>query len=158
VLDHVVATATAPLASRDLVVAALGGHAHELDALIVAATAAANGWRVTYVAAGVPADDVAETLEHVGARILALSLAAVSGDRVDPRELRRLRTLLPSHVELLAVGTTADVQRAALTETGAIPLVGLDMLRARLRELRGAVSAATPSNGRGSRPRIRARR
>jgi hypothetical protein len=61
-------------------------------------------------------------------------------------------------VELLAVGTTADVQRAALTETGATPLVGLDMLRARLRELRGAVSAATPSNGRGSRPRIRARR
>ena len=158
VLDHVVATATAPLASRDLVVGLLGGHAHELDALLVAATAASDGWRVTYMGPGVPADDIADTLEHVDARVLALSVVAASGDRLIPRELRRLRALLPPHVELLVVGTSADVQRAALAETGATPLVGLPMLRVRLRALRGVASANDMADRSPSRPRIRARR
>jgi methylmalonyl-CoA mutase cobalamin-binding subunit len=153
VLDHIVATATAPLASRDLVVTTLGGHAHELDALIVAAAAAADGWRVTYVGPSVPADDVAETLEHVGARVLAISVAAAPGDRVIPRELRRLRALLPAHVELLVVGTTADVHRAAISDTGATPLVGLTLLRARLRALRGAPAVVDAASDRASRRR-----
>jgi DNA-binding transcriptional MerR regulator/methylmalonyl-CoA mutase cobalamin-binding subunit len=159
VLDHVVATATAPLHSRDLVVAPLGAHAHELDALIVAVAAAADGWRVTYVGADVPAEDVAETVQHVDGHVLALSLAASSGDRVIPRELRRLRALLSSRVEFLVVATTADVQRAALAETGATPIVGLRMLRTRLRALREDSSAANGTTDRASsRPRIRARR
>ena len=159
VLDHVVATATAPLHSRDLVVAPLGAHTHELDALIVAAAAAADGWRVTYVGAGVPAEDVAETVQHVGGHVLALSLAASSGDRVIPRELRRLRALLPARVEFLVVATTADVQRAALAETGATSIVGLRMLRTRLRALREDSAADNGTTDRASsRPRIRARR
>jgi len=159
VLDHVVATATAPLASRECVVGLLGGHAHELDALVVAAAAAADGWRVTYVGPGVPVDDIVETLEHVGARVLAVSVAAVPGDRVLPRELRRLRELLPPRIELLVVGTTADVPRASLTGTGATPLFGLGMLRARLRALRGPMSAGNDAADRAaSRPRIRVRR
>ena len=158
VLDHVVATATAPLASRDLVVGLLGGHAHELDALLVAATAASDGWRVTYMGPGVPADDIADTLEHVDARVLALSVAAASGDRLIPRELRRLRALLPPRVEILVIGTSADVQRAALAETGATPLVGLPMLRVRLRALRDVASVNDMADRSPSRPRIRARR
>lgn len=159
VLDHVVATATAPLASRDLVVAPLGVHPHELDALIVAAAAAAEGWRVTYVGTGVPAEDIAETVQYLDGRVLALSLAASSGDRVIPRELRRLRTLLPARVEFLVVATTAEVQRAAITETGATPIVGLRVLRTRLRALGRDPSAEQGKSGRArSRPRIRARR
>jgi hypothetical protein len=150
VLDHVVVTATAPLASRDLVVTTLGGHADELDALIVAAAAAADGWRVTYVAPGLPADDIAETVDHVAAAVLTLSLAAASGDRVIPRELRRLRALLPARVELLVVGTTADVHRATIARTGATPLVGLAPLRTRLRALRGAAVTADGASARAS--------
>jgi methylmalonyl-CoA mutase cobalamin-binding subunit len=123
VLDHVVATATAPLASRDLVVATLAGHAQELDALVLAAVAAADGWRVTYVGPGVSPDDIVELLEHVGARVLAVSVAATTGDRLTSRELRRLRMLVPAAVELLVA-----------------PLSGLAMLRARLRALRDAIS------------------
>jgi MerR family transcriptional regulator, light-induced transcriptional regulator len=151
VLDHIVATATAPLASRDLVVATLGGHAHELDALIVAAAAASDGWRVTYVGPGVPADDVAETLELVAARVLILSLAAAPGDRGVPRELHRLRELLPAPVALLVVGTAADVHRASIVDTGATPLAGLTALRTHLRELREPVPGV-------NRPRVARRR
>ena len=151
VLDHIVATATAPLASRDLVVTTLGSHTQELDALIVAAAAAADGWRVTYVGPGVPADDVAETFEYVAARVLILSLVAAPGDRGIPRELRRLRALLPPPVELLIVGTTPDVHRASIVDTGATPLTGLSALRAHLHELR----AAAPGP---NRPRVSRRR
>jgi MerR family transcriptional regulator, light-induced transcriptional regulator len=156
VLDHIVATATAPLATRDVVVTTLGGHAHELDALIAAAAAAADGWRVTYIGPRVPADDIADALEQLDAHLLILSLAAPPGDREIPRELRRLRALLPAHVELLVVGSTPDVRRPSIVDTGATPLVGLGALRARLRELRAAapgVSRARPSIGR--RPRAR---
>ena len=138
VLDHVVATATAPLALRDVVVTTLGDQAPELDALIVAAATAADGWRVTYVGPRVPADDVADTLALLDAHVLILSLAAPPGDREIPRELRRLRALLPAHVELLVVGSTPDVHRSSIVDTGATPLAGLGALRARLRELRGA--------------------
>ena len=158
VLDHVVATATAPLASRDVVVGLLGGHTHELDALILAATAASDGWRVTYVGPGVPADDIADTLEQVDARVLVLSAAATPGDRLIPRELRRLRALLPARVELLVVGTRADAPRTVLAETGATPLVGLAMLRARLGALRVAASASDTAARSSTRPRIQARR
>jgi len=153
VLDHVVATATAPLDSCDLVVTTLGGHAHEIDALVVAAAAAADGWRVTYVGPGVPPDDVAEILDHVGARVLALNLAAAPGDRVIPRELRRLRTLLPARVEILVVGTTAAVRRAAIADTGAAPLVGLTPLRGRLRALQTASAGVDTTSDRASRRR-----
>jgi MerR family transcriptional regulator, light-induced transcriptional regulator len=151
VLDHIVATATAPLALRDVVVTTLGDHAPELDALIVAAATAADGWRVTYVGPRVPADDVADTLELLDARVLILSLAAPPGDREIPRELRRLRSLLPAHVELLVVGSTPDVHRSSIVDTGATPLAGLGALRTRLRELRGAAP-------RVSRPRASSRR
>jgi hypothetical protein len=57
------------------------------------------------------------------------------------------------------VAPAADVQRAAFAETGATPLVGVAMLRARLRVLRGAASVETDAAGReATRPRIRARR
>jgi len=142
VLDHVVATATAPLASRDLVVASLAGHAQELDALVVAAAAAADGWRVTYVGPGVPVDDITEMLEQVGAGVLALTVPAGAGDRTVPRELRRLRALLSAPVNILVIGPSADAHRAVLGETGATPLVGLAMLRKRLRALRDAARSA----------------
>ena len=143
VLDDIVATATAPLASRDVVITTLGDHAPELDALIVAAAAAADGWRVTYAGPRVPADDVADMLELLDAHVVILSLHAPAGDRESPRELRRLRALLPAHVELLVVGSTPDVHRSSIVDTGATPLAGLGALRARLRELRGAAPRVT---------------
>jgi methylmalonyl-CoA mutase cobalamin-binding subunit len=151
VLDHIVATATAPLASGDVVVATLGDQPAELDALIVAAAAAADGWRVTYLGPRVPTDDIADTLELLDAHVVILSLHAPPGDREIPRELRRLRALLPARVELLVVGATPDVRRSSIVDAGTTPLVGLGPLRTRLRALRGT----TP---RASRPRASSRR
>ena len=75
---------------------------------------------------------------HAGCPVTARSSARQTPDATIPRELRRLRALLPARVALLVVGTTAEVQRASIVDTGATPLVGLAALRARLRELRQA--------------------
>ena len=149
VLDHIVATATAPLDSGDLVVTTLGSHAQEVDALVVAAAAAAEGWRVTYVGSRVPTDDVVDTLEHLDARLLVLSLAAPPGDREVPRELRRLRAMLPASIEVLVVGAASDVHRSSIVDTGATPLGGLTELRAHLRERHAAAHAGRAARAAG---------
>ncbi len=159
VLDQIVATATAPLASRELVVATLVGAAQELDALVVAAAAAVGGWRVTYVGPGAAADDVADLLASVGARVLVVSVAAARGDRLVPRELRRLRALVPARVDLLAVRPTAAAHRTMPGGTSATPLVDLPTLRTRLRALRDAVPLAVRAADRtGPRPATSRRR
>jgi methylmalonyl-CoA mutase cobalamin-binding subunit len=138
VLDHVTAAATSPLAAPHLVVTTPSGQSQELGALVTAAAAAAEGWRVTYVGPGLPAEEVAETVAHVHARAVALSLGAASSDRVIPRELRRLRALLPAGVAILVEGTATDAHRAILGEIHASALHDLPALRARLRTLRDA--------------------
>lgn len=135
-LDRVAEAATTPLATPALVVTTPSGQSQELGAQIVAAAAAAEGWRVTYVGPGLPAEDIAETVIHAGAAAVALSLGAVAGDRVVTREIRRLHALLPRHVAILIDGAAADAYRGAIRETGATVLRDLTALRTRLRTLR----------------------
>lgn len=134
-LDQLTATATAPDASPDLVVTTPTGQSHELGALVTAASAAAAGWRVTYVGPGLPAEDTAEAVALVDARAVALSLGTAPGDRVIPRELRRLRALLPSQVAILVEGAATEAHRAVLGEIGASVLRDTPDMQAHLRAL-----------------------
>jgi methylmalonyl-CoA mutase cobalamin-binding subunit len=136
VLDHVIAAATSPRASPTLVVATPSGQPQELGALVAAAAAATEGWRVVYLGPGLPAEDIAEAAVHAGARAVAVSLGAVAGDRAIPRELRRLRAALPPAVPVLAEGAATDVHRAVLGEIGATVVPDLVGLRAELRARR----------------------
>jgi methylmalonyl-CoA mutase cobalamin-binding subunit len=135
VLDQVMATAASPAASPDLVVTTPTGQSQEIGALVTAAAAAAEGWRVTYVGPGLPAEEVAEAAALLEARAVALSLGSAAGDRLIPRELRRLRALLAADVAILVEGSAADAHRAVLGEIGATVLRDTPALRARLRAL-----------------------
>lgn len=135
-LDRFIEAATTPLAAPALVVTTPSGQSHELGALLAAAAAAAEGWRVTYVGPGLPAEDIVETAVHTGARAVALSLGAAAGDRIVTRELRRLRALLPGDVAILVEGAAADAYRGVIRETGATVLRDLPALRMRLHALR----------------------
>jgi DNA-binding transcriptional MerR regulator/methylmalonyl-CoA mutase cobalamin-binding subunit len=136
VLDQVTATAMSPVASPDLVVTTPIGQSEELGALVTAAAAAAaEGWRVTYVGAGLSAETAAEAATLLDARAVALSLGTAAGDRLIPRELRRLRALLPTEVAILVEGAGADAHRAVLGVIGASVLRDPPTLRARLRAL-----------------------
>ena len=135
-LDRLVEAASSPLAPHDLVVTTPSGQSHELGALLVTATAAAEGWRAIYVGPGVPAEAIAETTAQLGARAVTVSLGTSGSDRAIPRELRRLRALLPQDVAILIEGAAADAHRGVLREIDAVILRDPAALRARLRALR----------------------
>jgi MerR family transcriptional regulator, light-induced transcriptional regulator len=91
---------------------------------------------VTYLGAGLPAEDIAEAAVRTRARAVALSLVYPAGDPAVAHELRRLRTLLPDRVTMLAGGAAASAYRAQLDETDIRILGDLGELRAMLRALR----------------------
>ena len=57
-----------------VVVATPAGELHELGAMLVATTAAAEGWRVLYLGADLPAEDIAAVARRTDVRAVALSL------------------------------------------------------------------------------------
>ena len=136
VLDRVIESASSPLAMANVVVATPTGQVHEFGALLVAATAAAEGWRVTYLGAELPAEDIAEAAVQTQARAVALSVVSPGGDPAVGHELRRLRTLLPKDVALVVGGAAASAYRSVLDEIGAVRLNDLEGFRAQLRMLR----------------------
>jgi MerR family transcriptional regulator, light-induced transcriptional regulator len=164
VLDRVTETATLPGAGPDLVVATPTGQPQELGALLAAAAAAAEGWRVVYLGPGLPAEDIAEAATQARARAVTVSLGAAPSDHGVSRELRRLRALLPDDVAIIVEGVAADAPRDVVREIGASVLRDVPTLLARLRALRAATYATDatdaggarvgrPRRGRGSRPR-----
>lgn len=136
-LDRIVDAATSPLARPDLVVSTPTGQTQELGALLAAATAAAEGWRPLYLGPGLPAEAIAETTARTGARAVTLSLSDLASDRLVPRELRRLRSLLPPGVAIVVEGAS-DANRAVLREIDAVVVRDAAALRAWLRESREA--------------------
>ena len=138
VLDGVVEGASPPLATASVVVATPSGQIHELGALLVAASAATEGWRVTYLGPDLPAEDIAECAVRIRARAVALSVVYPSGDPAIGDELRRLRTALPKRTALLVGGFATPSYSAVLTAIGAVRLDDLTGLRVVLRKLRRA--------------------
>jgi len=134
VLDRVTETATSPSATPSLVVATPAGQLHEFGALLAAATAAADGWSVTYLGPDLPAEDIAEAAARTRARAVALSIVYPPGDPAVKHELRRLAALLPKGVSLLVGGAAAAAYRSSLD--GAERLDDLAALRTWLRAAR----------------------
>lgn len=158
VLDRITETATSPLASHGVVVGAPAGEVHELGAMLVAAAAAAEGWRVTFVGIGLAAEDLVEAAMKTGARVLALSLVYPPNDRGVRHELRRLGAVLPSGTTLVVGGPAASTYGVTLDQIGATRLADLAALRALLRTIRvgdrrrpGGARAPRPATGTNSR-------
>lgn len=135
-LDRVTETASHPSAGPDLIVATPPGQTQELGALLTAAAAAAEGWRVVYLGPGLSAEDIAEAADRTRARAVALSLGAAPADRIVPRELRRLRVLLPDDVAIVVENTESDAHHGVLREIGASVLRDVPALLTQLRALR----------------------
>jgi methylmalonyl-CoA mutase cobalamin-binding subunit len=136
VLDRVIETAASVGAAPNLVVATPAGQLHEFGALLAAATAAAEGWRVTYLGASLPAEDIAAAAAQTRARAVALSIVYPAGDRAVGHELRRLGSLLPKDATLVVGGAASPSYRAVLEEIGATAVGDLADFRTQLRVLR----------------------
>lgn len=132
VLARIVDAATSPLAHPDLSVATPLGQPREFGALLVAATAAAEGWRPLNVGVGVSAEAIAEATVSTNARAVALNLGELTSDRAIARELRRLRTLVPTGVPILIEGAQ-DPKVGVLREIDAVVLRDAAALRSWIR-------------------------
>lgn len=118
-----------------LVVATLVNQLHEGGALLAAAAAAAEGWRVTYLGTNLPSADIAATAVRTGARAVAVSVIFPADDPAVPGYFATLRQGLPAHVALLVGGSaTASYSDAIDAAEGEI-VSDLPGLRSLLREL-----------------------
>lgn len=132
VLERIVDVATSSLAPPDLIVGTPLGQPREYGALVVAATAAVEGWRPLNVGAGLSAEAIAEATVNTNARAVAISLGELTTDRAIPRELRRLRTLLATSVPILIEGAQ-DSKAGVLREIDAVVLRDAAALRSWIR-------------------------
>jgi methanogenic corrinoid protein MtbC1 len=109
------------------------GHVHELGAMLAATTASGNGWRVVYLGANLPAEELARAAKQVKASAVALSIVYPTGDAGVTDELRRLRTHLGAGIGLVVGGSGASSYAEVLREIGADTLTSLTALRGWLR-------------------------
>jgi MerR family transcriptional regulator, light-induced transcriptional regulator len=102
-----------------LVVATPPHHAHELGALMAAASAAAEGWNVTYLGPDLPVGDLVNAVAQSGARAVAISAVhePLTGDLRSA--IRETRAGLPEDVTLILGGTAALRMRAEVEAAGA---------------------------------------
>ncbi len=125
---------TAPPAGAPVVIIGTpAGHVHELGAMLAATTAAGNGWRVVYLGASLPAEELARAAKQVKASAVALSIVYPTGDAGVADELRRLRTNLGAGMGLVVGGSGASSYADVLREIGADTLSSLTALRGWLR-------------------------
>ena len=120
-----------------IVVATPPSHAHELGALMAAASAAAEGWRVTYLGPDLPVADLVSAVGQTGARAVAISAVhqPPGGDLLGA--LSDTRARLPEEVALLVGGSGALQVRAEVEATGARVIESLAEFRALLPRLPG---------------------
>lgn len=99
-------------------VGTLPGERHEIGALLAAAAADLAGWRVVYLGADLPVEELAGAAGSTGARAVCVS-AVYGGQATDLRsQLRALRARLPEGVEIYAGGSAAAGVRAELEGPG----------------------------------------
>lgn len=121
-----------------VVVATPPRQVHEGGALLVAATAAADGWRVVYLGADLPVAEIAAAAHRTRAHAVALSLVHPTGDAELGGHLTALRRALPPELPLLVGGAAAESYRVEI-EAADGEIVGP------LTDLRSALAAlATP--------------
>lgn len=129
----------------NLVITTPAGQLHELGAVMAAATAAAMGWKITYLGPNLPAEEIAAALEFNPALVVALSIVYPEDDPLLEQELRKLRRYLPREVALIAGGRAVENYRNVLEEIGASIVYDLAGFREKLAGLRRGQVAAAPA-------------
>jgi methylmalonyl-CoA mutase cobalamin-binding subunit len=112
------------------------GQLHDLGAMLVAATAANTGWRVTFVGANLPAFELAGAVRTVGACALALSICYPGDDSGLPLELEQLSAALPENIQVFVGGRASLDYFGALQRIGARTLGSLEELDSELDAMR----------------------
>lgn len=118
-LDILMDAASTDPADPRLVVSTPAGEQHELGAMLAAAIAAGEGWRITYLGPDLPAEDLATAARSLDATAVGVSVVNARNLSGVESELRQLRSRLPRRVSLLVGGAALGPAPAFLREIGA---------------------------------------
>ncbi|MDY7095127.1 MAG: MerR family transcriptional regulator [Acidobacteriota bacterium] len=119
-----------------LIIATPRGQVHELGAALMAATAAAEGWRVTYLGAEASTEEIAMAVLETEFEVVALSLAHPEGESSLDGELKTLRRLIGDKCQLVIGGQAVASFSQVLDDVGALRVEQLPKLRQLLVSLR----------------------
>ena len=119
-----------PADSPALVVATLAGQTHEIGAMLVAAAASSEGWRVVYLGPNLPPAEIGLAAERTHASAIALSFVYPADDPAMAGALRALQAAAPKKTPILAGGSAAPNYASALSAVGAFRLGSIGELRA----------------------------
>jgi methanogenic corrinoid protein MtbC1 len=92
-----------------IVIATTVGQWHDVGALTVALMAAENGWHPVYYGPNLPAEEIAASVKHCGARAVAVSVTHMLNQHPLIDELRKLRRYLDKDVALFIGGRAIAV-------------------------------------------------
>ncbi|MDD5274868.1 MAG: MerR family transcriptional regulator [Methylovulum sp.] len=111
------------------------GQLHELGALLASIIAELKGWKVTYLGANLPAEEIAAAVKFTHARAVTLSISFSTDDHIVAKELRRLKKLIGPQVALIVGGRSAGHYQAVLDEVGVLHVKNYDHFRQLLEQL-----------------------
>jgi methylmalonyl-CoA mutase cobalamin-binding domain/chain len=109
---------------------------HDIGALIIAVTAASEGWNVTYLGANLPAEEIAGSAKQNNCKAVILSIVYPEDDPTLVQEIRKLRRSLPDNVSIIAGGRASVSYSQVLDEVGARRVSSLYEIRTTLESLR----------------------
>lgn len=112
------------------------GQEHELGALIAGVVAASSGWKVIYLGASLPAEEISAVVSHLNARVVALSIIYPNDDPHLKGELNKLHQILPAGVSIVVGGRAANGYLDVLDEIGAVMVKNTKQLRLELEAIR----------------------
>jgi methanogenic corrinoid protein MtbC1 len=136
VLGRILASMPTIAGAPRVVITTPTGQVHELGALVVAITAASEGWAVTYLGPNLPAEEIAGAAHQIEARAVGLSIVYPPDDPRLGNEIEALRRMLGAGVPILIGGRSAGSYQHAIENTGAIILADLGTWRQELERVR----------------------
>ncbi len=108
---------------------------HELGALLAGIIAELKGWRVTYLGANLPAEEIAAAVRYTSATAVTISISYKTDDVMIAKELRRLRKLIGNDVALIVGGRAASHYESILDQIGVLKIKNYDHFKEMLEDL-----------------------
>jgi methanogenic corrinoid protein MtbC1 len=105
------------------------GQFHELGALLAAASAAFEGWKVIYFSANLPVSEIVSAIERTKAQALGLSVVYPFDDLGLRQELQVLQEVIPDEVKIIIGGNGARNFKDIITRNNTYIVEDLNQFR-----------------------------
>lgn len=93
---------------------------HEIAALIAAAYAAADGWRVSYLSPNLPAEEILAASLRLNSKVVVLSVVYTEDHAALKKDILKYAKALPKDVKLIVGGLGAERHQNTLSEIDSI--------------------------------------